>query len=290
MAAVSSQAVKIASSNVRATSNSTLLKPFLQNNRYSGELVLPSNARKNFLKKVIMSNPGFSCSALDSKISGQAHSFMLENFYKQAPIPKRLGFCKDDRVTPFLQQEMKIFEDSGVSQVFIDHSNNDKLAAVHYCFSFQNDEKDQEMPSTEQWLNTAAELVEENPGSNPGEIFRKYQMMQLENMCQGVMKEEGAEFTVHSLSGAIHPQYRGTGFLVQDMFRIVCRQVWDQGGIVTATVNMPQMSAFIENEPMLKNFRLVDHAKFGNINMKINGRNVFQNMDKSFIKFYALLE
>jgi len=289
MATVSSRAVKIASSHVRATSNSTFLKPFLQKNRFSGELVLPSSTRKNILKKVPMSNPEYSCSALDSKTSVQGHSFMLENFYKQAPVPKRLGFCKDDKVTPFLKQEMKIFEDSAVSQIFFDHSNNDTLFGVHYCMAFQNDGEDQEMPSTEEWFNTAASLVEENPGSNPGEIFRKYQLMQLENMCQGVMKKEGAEFTVHSLSGAIDKNYRGA-YLIQDMFKIVCKQVWEHGGIVTATVNMPQVAAFIENEPMLKNFRLVDHASFGNISMNINGRNVFQKMEKAFIKFYVLLE
>jgi hypothetical protein len=179
----------------------------------------------------------------------KVQDLLLEDFYTTAPVPVVLELYKEGKMTQYLQDELNLLCEGGVSfGIFHGH----KLAAAIVNLYVEKPAKPTDYVYAKDWLNHAAELAISS--HHPVYFWRNLQFLHLQHFNQHVISEHKAEFGLHLHGGAMREEFRGKdkGSFLSSLFRNLCEQVWDQGGVLTTVANFPNMEkAFPRNEQLM---------------------------------------
>jgi len=278
-------------------SKTAWLTKYLHQTRYRGKILLPRKPpRDKLFDNIKVCNSKFEVNHITPQNCHDTKNLMLEIFYKKAPVPSCLELYKNQTLTPFLEDEIDIFLNSGVSIAFQDLSKGRKVFGAGFSFYFEDDEEDRPELRAEDWHNSAADHIEDTIGSHEerSHIWRNYQLIHLKHYCQKIVREEKADFGVHMSQLALEEPYRGGGILhgiIPDMFKKMSQQIWEKNGIITTVSNFPAFSRFLETH-FVGHIKLIDKVPYKNLKLRQeNGKLVFESLNNlGSIDYYAIIK
>jgi len=256
-------------------------------NAYSGEIQLP-RPYVNILHNFTFCDGKYDCKRLDRNQEGrvQVQDLLLDNFYTTAPLPVALELFKERKMTQYLQDELNLLFEGGVSFGVFQGQN---LAGAIVNLFVEKPSQPTEYVCAKDWLNQAAELAVSQSSHHPVYFWRNLQFLHLQHFIQHVISEHDAEFGLHICGGARSKEFRGKekDSFLSSLFRNLCEQVWAQGGVLTTVATFPNMErAFPRDEQLI-----LDTVNYKELELTINGRRVFKPLeDLGSIKYLALVK
>eukprot|EP00092_Neocalanus_flemingeri_P029811 GFUD01032365.1.p1 GENE.GFUD01032365.1~~GFUD01032365.1.p1 ORF type:complete len:274 (-),score=64.27 GFUD01032365.1:93-914(-) len=213
-------------------------------------------------------------------------NFMLDNFYSIAPVPVVLELFKDRKMTDYLEDELDLFCDNGVS--FGIHHGDQVVGAGLSLFVGKPQEK-VDYVCAKEWHNSAAKLACTNSDQNPVYFWRNCQFLHLSHFCQRVIGEHDAKFGLHLSCLSLADDYRGKDGITIHFIKSVCEQVWDQGGVITTVANFKAFETYLRKH-FPDNVQLLDKVAYSDLEFTVGGRRVFHPLEHlDSIRYLALV-
>jgi hypothetical protein len=140
---------------------------------------------------------------------------MLNNFYREAVIPKSLRLTGNDEATRnIVSREMDLYLNSGISGiVHRKDGSGDVVGCLFYaCWNRNPDYVPLEGITMAEWYATAARVAMELDPARPEPIWRDLQYQHLYNTAQLKMTETGTDFAAYFGMAHLMPEARASGF------------------------------------------------------------------------------
>ena len=98
------------------SSGKSFLLRHLAKHAYDGKIQLPRTG-VNILENFDICDGKYKCRRLDKhkELQSKVREFVVENFYAPAPVPTALELYKERKMTDYLEDELNLWFDSGVS-------------------------------------------------------------------------------------------------------------------------------------------------------------------------------
>ena len=137
--------------------------------------------------------------------------YMLRNFYREAPIPLVLGLSREcTKTDAFIENEVKLFVQSGVSLKFTDAKSNEILGISCSIVWKRNPDYDIIDATIKDWHNTSAEIAHEKPYEERHLVWRDLQYQHIYNLGQKVLQTSGKSFVFYVAMFGLNKKIRGT--------------------------------------------------------------------------------
>ena len=211
----------------------------------------------------------------------QMVDFMKTNLYSTAPVPKALGFDSTPEtsreVSDFMTDELEKLLTSGVSLSF---EKDGRLVAVGGNMFWARDDSYQvvEDVSMLEWNNTAAEIAEESDCAHPQLIWRQYQWQFMYNLFQSELRRLDLPFGLFFSSGSKCPSIQGEKSINTEFILPLQEKVIRSGGLTCAYSSHNYVTKVMQ--AMLHKSYVADGAAYEDLNLRINGKNVFDSLHK----------
>ena len=222
----------------------------------------------------------------DKKNRSKVQAFMLDNFYAIAPVPVALELYKDRQMTDYLEDELNLFCDGGVSFGIF---HGDKVAGANLNLYVEKPPQKIDYVCAKDWHNQAAELASTQSGQNLAHFWRNSQFLHLQHFCQHAVTQNNAKFGLHLGCLSLGEDYRGQDGITHQLTRTICNKVWDEGGVLTNVANFKAAETFLRKH-FPDNVHLLDIVDYKDLELTINGRRVFKPLEKlESIRYIALV-
>ena len=199
-------------------------------------MILFTRIGVNILDNFEICEGKYQCMRVGTENRSKVQNFMLDNFYAIAPVPVVLDLFKDRKMTDYLEDELDLFCDNGVSFGIF---HGDKVVGAGLNLFVENPTQKIDYVCAKDWHNRAAEFASKHSDQNPVHLWRNSQFLHLQHFCQQVIAENDAKFGLHSCF-SLAEDYRGKDGITHHLIRTICHNVWDKGGVVTTVANFTQ--------------------------------------------------
>ena len=273
-------------SSLSSSSRINLLN-YLAKYAYNGEIQLPRTS-VNILNNFNISDGKYQCMRVDRDkvVRSKVEDFMLDNFYAIAPVPVVLELFKDCKKTEYLEDELNLWSNSGVSYGVL---HGEKVAGAGLNLFVAKPVNSVDYVPAKDWHNLAAELSTSQTCHNPVYFWRNCQFLHLQHFNQHIINNHGASFGLHLGCLSLGEEYRGKDQITHLIIRAICNQVWDQGGVLTTVANFPAFEKYLRKY-FPDNVHLVDSVKYKDLELTINGKRVFKPLETlDNIRYLALV-
>ena len=211
---------------------------------------------------------------------------MLDNFYAIAPVPVVLELYKDRKMTDYLEDELNLFCDGGVSFGIF---HGDKVAGAGLNLFVEKPTQKIDYVCAKDWHNKASELTSTQSGQNLAHFWRNSQFLHLQHFCQHVITQNDAKFGFHIGCLSLGEDYRGQDGITHELIRTICNKVWEEGGVLTTVANFTAFETYLRKY-FPENVHLLDMVHYKDLELTINGRRVFKPLEKlESIQYIALV-
>lgn len=251
--------------------------PYLAQHLYRGKIDLP-RLPVNFLHGTDICGGKYLSKLVDKDTRTPVENFMLDNFYSLAPVPVALGLYKDRKMSKYLEDELNMFCDNGVSFGLY---NRDRVIGAGFNIYFEPPSPAQQVGyvCAKDWHNRAAMFAAEQTCQDPVHVWRNYQFLHLQHFNHRVVMETGAKFGLHLSCLSLDEEYRGKDQITTHLIMSLCEQVWAQGGVVTTVANFTQFETHLKKHFPGK-VRLIDKVAYSELEFAVKGRRVFEQLEK----------
>lgn len=259
---------------------------YLAKNAYAGKIRLPRTNVK-ILDSFEICEGKYQCRRVEKRDDRtKVQNFMLDNFYAIAPVPVVLELFKDRKMTQYLEDELNLFCDGGVSFGIF---HGDRVAGAGLNLFVEKPSQKSEYVCARDWHNRAAAFASTLSNQDPVHVWRNSQFLHLQHFCQQVIADNDAQFGLHLSCLSLADDYRGNDGITHHLIRTMCNEVWDKGGVITTVANF---TAFETN--LRKHFpgkvHLLDKVPYRDLDFTIKGRKVFKPLETlDSIRYLALI-
>jgi len=252
---------------------------------YAGKIRLPRKP-VNILSNFSICDGKYQCLRVGKENRSKVQNFMLDNFYAIAPVPVVLELFKDRKMTDYLEDELDLFCDNGVSfGVF----HGDKVIGAGLNLFVEKPSQNIEYICAKEWHNRAATFASKISDQNPVHLWRNSQFLHLHHFCQRVIGENSAKFGLHLSSLSLAEDYRGKDGITHQLIKTICDQVWDQGGVLTTVANFTAFEVYLRKH-FPGHVHLLDRVPYSDLEFTVNGRRVFKHLENlDSIRYLALV-
>jgi len=258
---------------------------FLVKHSYNGKIQLP-RTRVKLLDDHFICDSKYKVSVVQKSNRADVEKFMLNNFYAIAPVPVVLNLYNDEKVSTYLQDELSLWCDRGVS-CGIFH-NDQVIGAGFNLYVDAPDERPKDI-SAKDWHNQAAEFALVQHKANPVHVWRNAQFLHLQHLNQQVIFDQGSKFGLHLGCLSLAEEYRGKDGITHNLIKSICNKVWDKGGILTTVANFPAFESYLRQH-FPNNIHLLDSVPYKELDLRIVGKKVFSSLESlKNIRYLALL-
>jgi len=248
----------------------------LAKHMYRGKINLP-RLPVNLLHNTDICGGKYLSRRVDKDTRGPVVNFMLENFYSLAPVPVALGLYKERKMSKYLEDELDMFCDNGVSFGVYD---GDKVIGAGFNIYFEPPGPDQQVGyvCAKDWHNRAAMIAAKQTCQDPVHVWRNYQFLHLQHFNQRVVVENGAKFGLHLSCLSLDEEYRGKDQITSHLIKTLCEQVWAQGGVITTVANFTPFETHLRKH-FPGRVNLLDKVAYSELEFSVEGRRVFEQLE-----------
>lgn len=166
---------------------------------------------------VTSSDGNVNVSVIDPRKDAQAvKAYMYKTFYTQAPIPTVLKLSRNcDKTKHFLEKELNLFINSGVSMKFCDSINNDILGIGLSVIWKRNPNYEIIGAPVKEWHNTAASIARTFPEEERHIIWRDLQWQHIYDIGQRLLCQTKKPQVLYKAMLILNPDLRSSSIANQ---------------------------------------------------------------------------
>lgn len=249
---------------------------------YSGKIMTPS--RRQDLERAPLPSFEMANGKYQTHLVGTENTFvkkfLLDNFYRKAPVASLLGLYKDNKMTKFLEDELDLLCDNAATYAVFE---SNEVVAVFANLFFDKSDKDIDYICAEEWLNAAAKISEEiPPGNNPCHFWRNAQFLHLEHFGQHAAQTFDSDFAFYMQLGCLAKNFCGNGnskIILAEYVKNLVETVSAQGGVFITVQNIEAYEKFLM-KLFPKTAHIIDRVPYSALELRIDGQRVFEKLDK----------
>ncbi len=212
----------------------------------------------------------------DEETRSVAREYMLENFFKEAVVPKALMLSGADDV---VRKEFDMYLGSGSSIVARAEGSDEILGCyLTVCWPVDKDYDVVKGVSVDQWLRAAARVAMAQSSRRPEPVWRDLQYQCIYNVGQERAATHDCGFVMYYGMGHVQPEIRATG-VVESYSIMLGKAAIEEYGMPLScpTVNALRQRSLAGGRHMVE----AGHIEYRDIGLKdARGRPVFRKAFK----------
>lgn len=270
------------------------LLTYLSKNRYRGTINIPrhSISLDNPKKYEQLNELGNSISFVKQDEKDVMKKGMLEKFYSSAPFPKVTRLLNSYPKYSYLDQELDVLLNSGLSQIYRSVDDGNKMIGGTLSMYWKTDwSYEASFVSGRDWFNAAAKVAHQY-GKDDGEviaIYRDFVYQWIYHTCQYLAQKNKKNFILYNASGYVDSDDEGVKFTtVLTNIHLMQKLAHDLDGLYVALATRKNFLKRTE-EIFPLGYEIVDIIEYGALDLTLKNKteNLFESNRKNGSMIFA---
>lgn len=208
----------------------------------------------------------------------EVYDYMLKNFYTKALIPSTIKLTDTLKEFPYLDEELHMFMNSGLSEIFLNDQGSIVGAHLLSVWKADKDYPVFDVPIKD-WFNAADRLASEHGKSDSHRIviWRNYQMWFMYHVGQCLAREQNKPWLIYPSISFVDKEYRGP-----EVSRNFLHSNWQfHDSPTTVNYTLGTFPHFAHHAEIIYEgkLKILDSAKYADLSLMMSdGRNLFESL------------